>query len=82
MPFVFCRIETLSLEDVYNITSQLCDCLATMHRTQVVHRDIMASNVVLDQKDSGIEAKFIDHGVSQGPGSLKELPSPYDASLV
>lgn len=56
------RDGTLTLPQVIDIASQICDGLVYAHRAGVVHRDLKPSNILVDQRIG--RAKIADFGIA------------------
>jgi formylglycine-generating enzyme required for sulfatase activity len=62
----------LPLEEVIEITKQICAGLNTAHKLGIVHRDIKPDNIMLARDDEGVlTAKVLDFGIARllEPGS-------------
>jgi serine/threonine protein phosphatase PrpC len=64
------RRPLLGLEEGRNITIKLARAVATLHRADIIHRDIKPDNVILESNGS---LKLIDLGVVRVPG-LEDFP--------
>ncbi len=70
------RVGRMPLEDVIDITTQLCDALTVAHEGGIVHRDLKPSNIMLVRGDDGETiAKIVDFGLA------KILDEEHHASL-
>lgn len=70
------RVGRMSIEDVIDITGQLCDALTVAHESGIVHRDLKPSNIMLVRGDEGETlAKIVDFGLA------KILDEDHQASL-
>jgi serine/threonine protein kinase len=59
------EMDTLTLEQKYNITDQLINGLKYLHSNNVYHRDIKVQNIMIDRSnEENIKAKYIDLGLS------------------
>lgn len=56
------REGKLSLNQMIDIASQICDGLAYAHRMGVVHRDLKPSNILVDQRTGRV--KIADFGIA------------------
>src|SRR5260370_25615189 len=52
------KVGRLPLERVLNIMKQLCAALAAAHAVNVVHRDLIPQNILLDSDDRGYGSAF------------------------
>lgn len=66
----FAREETLSIELILRVASQICRGLAAIHSVGVTHRDLKPDNIMI--VDS-MRVKITDFGVARGDGSLLTL---------
>jgi len=56
----------LPLEEVIEITKQICAGLNTAHKLGIVHRDIKPDNIMLARDDEGVlTAKVLDFGIAR-----------------
>ncbi len=60
----------LPLAEVAPIVEQILSGVADAHSVRVVHRDLKASNVFLEQKDGRVHVKILDFGISKLPREL------------
>ena len=51
-----------SVSEVREIVFQLCEALKCLHKSNIVHRDISANNVIIDSNEN---VKLIDMGISR-----------------
>jgi CheY-like chemotaxis protein len=59
------HINQLNWVQATGLVSDVLDALACMHRHDIIHRDIKASNIFLHRRaDERVEAKVIDFGVA------------------
>jgi serine/threonine protein kinase len=71
----------LRSDQVLLIAKQLCGALSEAHRKKIVHRDIKPSNILLvEEPDSGLQAKLIDFGVGKDLETSSELS--HDGMIV
>lgn len=59
---VFCRENSLSLEDRLRLFNKVCDAVAFAHRNLIIHRDLKPSNILVT-KDGNV--KLLDFGISK-----------------
>jgi len=64
----FAHQEPLSIERVINLAIQICEGLDKAHQAGIVHRDIKASNIVVDNDGRPI---ILDFGLAAVPGKEK-----------
>jgi serine/threonine protein kinase/Flp pilus assembly protein TadD len=57
----YCHNESLSLDQILSIVSQISSGLSKAHAAGVIHRDIKASNIVIDHE---LYAKILDFGLA------------------
>lgn len=55
------RVGVLSVAFVKTIISDICDALDVLHRNNIVHRDVSANNIIINE--AGV--KLIDFGISR-----------------
>lgn len=53
---------SLSIDDIINVALQIADALDEAHRSGIVHRDIKASNVVVNRRG---QVKILDFGLAK-----------------
>lgn len=57
---------TLSLDRVFNITTQICSALAEAHGNNIIHRDLKPDNIMItDRRDGTSWAQVLDFGISK-----------------
>jgi formylglycine-generating enzyme required for sulfatase activity/serine/threonine protein kinase len=57
---------TLSLEDVIDITQQICAGLGAAHKLGIVHRDIKPDNIMISRGEDGARVvKLLDFGIAR-----------------
>jgi serine/threonine protein kinase len=59
------RIGALSVAEAIEVLRPVCDALAVAHACGVIHRDIKASNVFLDQHADGVRVVLLDFGLAK-----------------
>lgn len=55
------RVGVMPVAFVKEIVNDLCDALDALHRSNIVHRDISANNIIINSN----EVKLIDFGISR-----------------
>lgn len=60
--------KELSIDDVIEIASQICEGLSEAHQNDIVHRDIKPDNILFDKKG---QVKIADFGLAQMRGVTK-----------
>ncbi len=56
----------LPLEEIVEITKQVCAGLSTAHKLGIVHRDIKPDNIMIARDDEGtFSAKVLDFGIAR-----------------
>lgn len=71
------RIREASLGPVERIVLQLASALARLHRSDIVHRDVWAENILIDRQD---KVTLLDFGCAerlQKPATNNKLNLPY-----
>jgi serine/threonine protein kinase len=58
----------IPLQEIVEITGQICEALNAAHNRQIVHRDIKPDNIFLSRDDDGLLVKILDFGIA----TLKE----------
>src|SRR3954468_4543148 len=67
--------RTLSINEFYDIATQVVETLGSLHRAQIIHKDINPSNIVVNPGTG--EAKIIDFGIaSRVPAEQQAIASP------
>ena len=56
------RSSSLDLQQILNIASQIADALDEAHRREIIHRDIKASNIIVNQRG---QVKILDFGLAK-----------------
>jgi len=60
------RVGRLSVSDMVDIASQLCDALTVAHESGIVHRDLKPSNIMLVKDENHrTVAKIVDFGLAK-----------------
>jgi serine/threonine protein kinase/Tfp pilus assembly protein PilF len=62
----YCQEETLSIPQIIEIVSQVSAGLSKAHAAGVIHRDIKASNIIVDRE---LRPKILDFGLAAIQGS-------------
>lgn len=57
-------LDTLTLDQILSIISQILKSLAHIHKNNIIHRDIKPSNIILTKDDVGFIAKLMDFGIA------------------
>lgn len=59
------RQGSLSRRDVVELFIPICDAVATLHDTGIVHRDLKLCNIMLAERPSGTVPMILDFGISK-----------------
>jgi non-specific serine/threonine protein kinase len=60
--------QKLNVEEILNITNQICEGLSEAHKTDIVHRDIKPENILVDRRG---RVKVLDFGLAKLKGVSK-----------
>jgi serine/threonine protein kinase len=60
--------KNLDVEEVINITNQICEGLSEAHKADIVHRDIKPENILIDNRG---RVKILDFGLAKLKGVSK-----------
>jgi serine/threonine-protein kinase len=58
------RSGPLALDEALELMRQTCDALGFAHECGILHRDIKAANLFLQQRSAGMEVKLLDFGIA------------------
>ena len=72
-----CDSHRLNLKQRIQLFIQVCDAVATLHQSLIIHRDIKASNIMVDQQGT---AKLLDFGLAKIT-DLKPRDEPGEMTL-
>jgi serine/threonine protein kinase len=73
------RTLTLRLDQILDITIQICAALEAAHEAKIVHRDIKPENVMIRRRDHIV--KVLDFGLAKGP-ELASTTSATDSEVA
>ena len=62
--------DELSIEQIKNISIQICEGLNEAHRKGIIHRDIKPENILIDEKG---RVKIVDFGLAKVKDVSKEI---------
>ena len=60
--------KNLAIEEILNITNQICEGLFEAHKADIVHRDIKPENILIDNRG---RVKILDFGLAKLKGVSK-----------
>ena len=58
------RCGPLALDETLELMRQTCDALGFAHECGILHRDIKAANLFLQQRPAGMDVKLLDFGIA------------------
>jgi serine/threonine protein kinase/lipopolysaccharide biosynthesis regulator YciM len=74
---VHCDQQRLNLKQRIRLFIQVCDAVATLHQSLIIHRDIKVSNIMVDQQGT---AKLLDFGLAK-ISDIKPQDEPGEMTL-